>query len=110
VGIAIAGVANVILDILVHFVSVASVMIAMKSLQIAFVASVFANTDGRVPNAIAMGLRMPVWDPQRRFVHKEAIASAKNASAMSPTWVNSVKSIRKRITNSACSMNPALPA
>jgi len=41
-------------------VSVASVMIAMRSLQIAFVASVFANTDGRVPNAIAMGLRMPV--------------------------------------------------
>jgi len=59
-GIAIAGVANVILGIRVHFVSVASVMIAMRSLQIAFVASVFANTDGRVPNAIAMGLRMPV--------------------------------------------------
>jgi len=108
-GIAIAEVANVILGIRVHFVSVASVMIAMRSLQIAFVASVFANTDGRVQNAIVMGLQMPVWDPRRRFVHKEAIANAKNASATSPTWENSVKSIRKRITNSACSMNPVLP-
>jgi len=105
-GIAIVEVVNVILGIRVHFVSVASAMIAMKSLQIASVVSVFANTDGLVPNAIVMGLLMPVWDPRRRFVHNEAIASAKNASAMSPTWENSAKSIRKRITNCACSMNP----